>query len=379
MDFGTSEKKLRERFRNKWESCNFLRANPPPPDWNEAPLWRMFNRFGTVFDVYIAKKLNRLNKNFGFVRFIRIQETISFEKRLNEIYIGAQKIEVNVARFERNENVNRRRNPQVTGSQRADPVMNPCLLGRSFVDAVRGTMSIANNGSGRTSKVDEGMTPTRKTIKMLSYLESKEAMQNTLVGEVENFQALMNVKAFQEEIWQPWFKEVTAWEVECNFNERIASLIIQGVPQHAWCEDTFSIIARTWGSVAIPEDCNIDSPNLAFRRVEILTSQLGIISSSITILVDGKPYQINVMEDIFESLKLSLMLAANDLYQRMSCWDEDSIGENGSLNSEVSVQSDDVLQSSEISLAKAYQSWQQDGEVEKSHVNISSSEAKESP
>lgn len=43
-----------------------------PPAWNEAALWRMFSRYGTVVDVYIAKKLNRRNKNFGFVRFIRI-------------------------------------------------------------------------------------------------------------------------------------------------------------------------------------------------------------------------------------------------------------------------------------------------------------------
>lgn len=82
---------------------------------------------------------------------------------------------------------------------------------------------------------------------MQSYCESKDAMKDTLVGEVESFQDLMNVKAFQEvegcpsiqlrylgglkmllvfdnatdrddflnngkEIWQSWFKEVVAWE-----------------------------------------------------------------------------------------------------------------------------------------------------------------------
>lgn len=147
-----------------------------------------------------------------------------------------------------------------------------------------------------------------------------------------------------KEIWQLWFKEVTAWDVEGNFNERIASLIIQGVPQHAWCEETFSVIARSWGMVVIPEECNTDSPNLAFRKVGILTSHPGIISSSIKILVDGKSYQINVMEDIFESLKLSPVLAANDFYQRRSWWDEDNIGENGSLDSEVTVHSEASLQ-----------------------------------
>ncbi|CAI9294537.1 unnamed protein product [Lactuca saligna] len=169
-----------------------------PSDWNEAALWRMFNRYGIVVNVYIAKKLNRLNKNFGFVRFIRIQDCISFEKRLNEIYIGSHKIEVNVARYQRLENVNHIRNFQPTGRLQAEPVKNTRLHDRLFADVVRGTTPTANNGSGNSSKFDEGSTPTRKVIKMISRLESREAIQNTLVGEVENFQALMNVKAFQE-------------------------------------------------------------------------------------------------------------------------------------------------------------------------------------
>nr|KAJ0193392.1 hypothetical protein LSAT_V11C800414340 [Lactuca sativa] len=236
-------------------------------------------------------------------------------------------------------------------------------------------------------------------------------MQNTLMGEVENFQALMNVKAFQEvegcpsiqlrylgglkillefeniiekekflndgrEIWQPWFKTVTAWEEERNFNERIASLIIQGVPQHAWCEEAFSIIANTWGSVVIPEECNTISPNLAFRRVGILTSHPGIISSSIKIMVNGKPYQIHILEDIFESLKLSPVLAANDFYQKMSWWDEDSIGENGSLNSDAPAHHEDGLMSPELSPTKDQRSRQQDGELEKSQANIPGSRTK---
>lgn len=91
------------------------------------------------------------------------------------------------------------------------------------------------------------------------------------------------------EIWQPWFKNLSEWSAEFNFNEQIASLMIQGVPQHAWCEEAFSTIANTWGSLVIPDKCSTYSLNLAFGRVGILTSYPGIISSSITITVDGMP------------------------------------------------------------------------------------------
>ncbi|CAI9284699.1 unnamed protein product [Lactuca saligna] len=242
--------------------------------------------------------------------------------------------------------------------------MNHNMPGRSYAEIVKGS-------NKKDKENNEGLEFPGKPIKLLSFSGSKEAMQNTLVGELENFQALMNVKAFQEvegypaiqlrylgglkmllefesssekekflsngrEIWQPWFKTITPWDVECNFNEHIASLIIQGAPQHAWCEEAFSIIAS---------------------------------NSSITISVDGILYKINVMEDIFESLKLSPVLAANDFYQKMSWWDEDSTGENDSLFSEAPIQPEDMLESPEVSPTKAQLPRHQEGGEEESHGN----------
>ncbi|CAI9296333.1 unnamed protein product [Lactuca saligna] len=108
-------------------------------------------------------------------------------KRLNEIYIGAHKIEANVARYQRKENENRTRNFRTTSRVQPEPAMNTRLQGRSFVDVVKGTRQTANIESGKSSKVDDGPTPARKVLKMISSPESREAMQNTLVGEVENF------------------------------------------------------------------------------------------------------------------------------------------------------------------------------------------------
>ncbi|CAI9298102.1 unnamed protein product [Lactuca saligna] len=112
-----------------------------PSDWNEAALWKTFNMYGAVVDVYVARKLNRLNRRFGFVCFLMVRDIRAFETRLNEILIGAKKIRVNVAKFD------------IKGQDPRN--INPHLK--------------------------EG---------------SKECMNSTLVGETENFQSLMNVKAF---------------------------------------------------------------------------------------------------------------------------------------------------------------------------------------
>ncbi|KAI3501118.1 hypothetical protein L1887_28977 [Cichorium endivia] len=110
-----------------------------------------------------------------------------------------------------------------------------------------------------------------------------------------------------------WFKSLRPWDPSQTFTKRIASVVIQGVPLHAWCEEAFSVIARRWGEVVIPETCETDNLNMAYGRVGILTENPGLISCAITINVDDALYTINVMEDIFESNRLNPMLACNDI------------------------------------------------------------------
>ena len=110
-----------------------------PSDWDETSLWQTFKRYGTVVDVYIAKKLNKHKLRFGFARFLRIQDIPSFEKRLNRICIGTQKIIVNLARFDRKEQVNTRNKMQDPCSRPENPRVNPQKRYKSFVDVVRGT------------------------------------------------------------------------------------------------------------------------------------------------------------------------------------------------------------------------------------------------
>ncbi|CAI9270111.1 unnamed protein product [Lactuca saligna] len=123
-----------------------------------------------------------------------------------------------------------------------------------------------------------------------------------------------------EAIWKPWFKSLSNWSMEYNYNERITSIITQGVPQHAWCEEAFNTISKFWGLVVIPEECPIDSANLTFGRVGTIASHPGLINSSISVFVDGIRFEINVMEDIFESIKLNPVLAFNDFHHSNGNW-----------------------------------------------------------
>ncbi|KAI3698729.1 hypothetical protein L2E82_42505 [Cichorium intybus] len=195
--------------------------------------------------------------------------------------------------------------------------------------------------------------------------KARTVAMTTLVGESESFESLMNVKAFKEvegnpslelryvgglntilefedgeamnkflvegqHVWKPWFKSLQPWDPSQTFTKRIASIVIHGVPLHAWCEEAFSVIARRWGEVIIPETCETDNLNMAYGRVGILTENSGLISYAVTITVDDVLYTINVMEDIFESNRLNPMLACNDIEDPFyhddwaSKWESDS-------------------------------------------------------
>ncbi|CAI9264957.1 unnamed protein product [Lactuca saligna] len=345
---------VRQRRRRHQEDHNLTKSMATsfffqnfPEDWDEKALWQTFQRYGTIVDLYLARKRNIKNKRFGFVRFIRIENISEFERKLNGIWIGNYKLRVNLARFQRKSTANLRSTMPPNGhGQTKQPYGYPHL--HSFQpnnqDAQKCTKSYAEVVAGdKLPKETTNPTP----IRMTSFEETREFMKRALVGKVENFQALMNVRAFPEveecptvvmrylgglkmlvefeseaakskflvdgrQIWKPWFKTMYNWNPKENFNVRIASIMIFGVPQHAWCEEAFSVIARKWGTVIIPEECATDNPSMVFGRVGILTSHPNLINQSITISVDESPFSITVLEDLLESTRLSPVVASNE-------------------------------------------------------------------
>ncbi|GJZ76785.1 putative RNA-directed DNA polymerase [Tanacetum coccineum] len=67
--------------------------------WDSKALWKMFDMYGIVVDVYVAFKKTKLDSRFGFVRFINIGDLDSFENRLKGIMIGDTRSIINRAKF----------------------------------------------------------------------------------------------------------------------------------------------------------------------------------------------------------------------------------------------------------------------------------------
>ncbi|GJU30230.1 RNA-directed DNA polymerase, eukaryota, reverse transcriptase zinc-binding domain protein [Tanacetum coccineum] len=73
-----------------------------PNSLDAKNLWKEFQPFGLIVDVYIANKRSKQGKRFGFVRFLGVHNEVDFEKSRSNVWIGSYHVFVSVAKFQRN-------------------------------------------------------------------------------------------------------------------------------------------------------------------------------------------------------------------------------------------------------------------------------------
>jgi len=70
-----------------------------PEHFMERDLWKVFQRWGRVLDVFVSRKLNARKQKFGFVRFQGVNDVYSLERKLDAIWIGTWKLQVNLPKY----------------------------------------------------------------------------------------------------------------------------------------------------------------------------------------------------------------------------------------------------------------------------------------
>ena len=61
-------------------------------------MWKVFQRWVRVVDVFISRRLNNKNKRFAFVKF---QDVVELERKLDSVWIGYKKVTVNKLKYNR--------------------------------------------------------------------------------------------------------------------------------------------------------------------------------------------------------------------------------------------------------------------------------------
>ncbi|GJV76586.1 nucleotide-binding alpha-beta plait domain-containing protein [Tanacetum coccineum] len=79
---------------------NFFFTNFPS-DWNKTDLHGLFAEVEEIAELYVARKVSKAGRKFGFARFFRVGSLRALENRLNRIRIGNFNLRANIAMFEK--------------------------------------------------------------------------------------------------------------------------------------------------------------------------------------------------------------------------------------------------------------------------------------
>ncbi|GKA30985.1 nucleotide-binding alpha-beta plait domain-containing protein [Tanacetum coccineum] len=151
-----------------------------PDSWDSSALWKMFDRYGSVMDVYIAFKKTKKGTRFGFVRFRNIVDLVAFEGRLKGIFIGGSRLIINRAKFFKDGD---RSFPTsdflpLNPFNRNKTRVNTTGHKKSFMEAVR-------NQSGQQQ-------PKQQCIKVSEDGHLRARLECCWMGRAKNFQVLQN-------------------------------------------------------------------------------------------------------------------------------------------------------------------------------------------
>lgn len=72
-----------------------------PNAFGKKDLWKVFNRWGHVNEVFIIPKRSKKGWRYGFVRFWGVNDIVRLERHLHCILIGNMKMQVNAPKFNR--------------------------------------------------------------------------------------------------------------------------------------------------------------------------------------------------------------------------------------------------------------------------------------
>ncbi|KAJ4824483.1 hypothetical protein Tsubulata_049970, partial [Turnera subulata] len=93
-----------------------------------------------------------------------------------------------------------------------------------------------------------------------------------------------------------WFQSLNQWQEGDRANHHCCWIEIRGLPLNAWCQEFFEHIGSHFGRLVRVHHETKQRKHLGPARLEVLTSQGGLISKSLTVGVMGQMYVVLVLE-----------------------------------------------------------------------------------
>nr|GEV67545.1 RNA-directed DNA polymerase, eukaryota [Tanacetum cinerariifolium] len=287
-------------------------------------LWKLYDKCGTVADVYIARKLSKIGQRFAFVRFLKVKNKELLIDDLNKIWIGSYHLFAAMARFEKKPNTYTKTNPKPASNHpnnHAKTTLSSTHVNpnKSYVNAL--------NGNSSSNHATQPKTILKSVTLDESDLIDTSDMRNVIIAKVRDVHLILNINNVLNKegfcnfqckyiggmwLWiefdspEACLKLQTNKEMSWYFStlkhinksfvadERVIWIETGGLPLNAWTSKAFKKIALSWGEpLFVDED---PSKNTAIGRVCIKTRIHGQVNEICKVVILGKSFNVSVKE-----------------------------------------------------------------------------------
>ncbi|GKD15768.1 nucleotide-binding alpha-beta plait domain-containing protein, partial [Tanacetum coccineum] len=287
-------------MRDKATSFFFINF---PDSWDSSALWKAFNRYGKVVDVYIAFKRTKMDNRFGFVRFINTSDVEAFERRLKGIIIGNSNLVINRARFNKVGGADVRPSdfPPIKQSGHGQTKKKSNLPPRSFKEAFLGSRQIPTKmikieeDKGIRSRLECCWTGKAKNLHVAQNewnIVDNNGLVDCKVRYVGGLSFHFEWKSKEvagknlEDNWvwlQQWFDDIKPWDGSESPVGRLVWLNVEGLPSLGRHIGVVKAIVKDFGRVLEVGRLNFEAKILPPVKTLMLVQCIEEISQSVTV------------------------------------------------------------------------------------------------
>ncbi|CAL5353797.1 unnamed protein product [Camellia sinensis] len=287
----------------------------------KSSLFKLFNKFGVVKDVYIPSKRRKVtNSRFGFVRFDCHVASDMVVQKTNGLLVDDKVLAVKYAAYDRS--VPSMRRPQAN-SEALNPNRGKGIVShighKSFAEALQGDSTMVDVKASMTVKANEdghgwlydsiiirlnldfSINSIRSALKDIG-LDQVVARQGGSRDVILTFKSQEELQSNIQKI-KDWFKDWSQFVLEWRpgiqiVQERCVWLKCHGIPLNLWNRSNINNIGALWGTVLQLEGDLSQPKSFAYSRVQVVTTCMELINKTVHLVCKGKLYPVYVCEDL---------------------------------------------------------------------------------
>jgi len=310
-----------------------------PTSHGEQDMFRIFQKWARVKEVFISKRPNRWGRRFGFVRFFPVPNEVRLEKQLDQIYIGNLKLYVNLPKYRRTEVVYKKEKPKVHERDKShvnglggrlkekevwrektfstgQAVRRGLSLKQSYADVVR--ISSRGDWKGPAFETKSNTPPwlVRSAVGWMSpdltFDSLKEEFvkggmnrvklrflgDNLVLLTPREGERMEEIFKLNKEWFLSLFVNIEPWSAKYEVDHKIAWVRCYGVPVTLWNKDCFSKVVGEVASLVDIDENSLSWENLEYARLLVRLPRSQKAEMSKGFRINGQVYNISLVEKV---------------------------------------------------------------------------------